>query len=112
MNESLANTIRKLHDVERENTSIKLKFDEVQHNCKRDLANLKLEMVKERGEQNRAKEALNNTIQDLMMKVEIANNNAELQKKLLDEKDRELAKTINGVNEDNWARITELTNEK
>ncbi|CAF0714870.1 unnamed protein product [Brachionus calyciflorus] len=112
LNESLANTIRKLHDTERENTSLKLKFDEVQHNCKRDLANLKLEMVKERGEHGRAKEALNNNIQDLMTKVEIANNKAEIQRKLLEEKDRELSKTINGVNEESWTKITELTNEK
>lgn len=59
----MADTIRKLHDAERENTSIKLRFDEVQHNCKRDIANLKLEMVREKGEHNRAKEALNNQIE-------------------------------------------------
>lgn len=112
LQESLASTVRKLHDAERENTSLKLKFDEVQHNCKRDLANLKLEMVRERGERNREKEALNNNIQDLTLKIEIANNNVELQKKLLEEKDRELTKTINGVNEDNWTKINELTNEK
>lgn len=108
----MANNVRKLHDAERENTSLKLKFDEVQHNCKRDLANLKLEMVRERGERNREKEALNNNIQDLMLKVEIANNNVELQKKMLDEKDRELTSTINGVNEKSWTKINELTNEK
>ena len=65
MNETLANTLRKLHDVERENTTIKLSFDELQHNCKKDMANFKLDMVKERGEFNRAKDLLNNQIEGL-----------------------------------------------
>ncbi len=63
LNETLANTVRKLHDVERENTSIKLRFDELQYNCKKDMANLKLDMVKERGEFNRVKENLNNQLE-------------------------------------------------
>ena len=108
----MANNIRKLHDLERENTSIKLSFDEVQHNCKRDISNLKLEMVKEKGEHNRAKESLINQIDDLKLKIEIANENVQLQKKILEEKERELAKTMNGINEENWTKINELTNEK
>ena len=91
---------------------MKLTFDEVQHNCKRDIANLKLDMVKEKGEQNRAKEALNNQIEDLKLKVEIANESVQLQKKILDEKERELAKTMNTINEENWTKINDLTNEK
>jgi hypothetical protein len=112
LNETLANNIRKLHDLERENTSIKLSFDEVQHNCKKDVSNLKLEMVKEKGDHNRAKEALNNQIEDLKLKVEIANENVQMQKRLIDEKERELAKTMNGINEENWTKINDLTNDK
>lgn len=33
-------------------------------------------------------------------------------KKLLEEKERELAKQMNTINEENWAKITELTNDK
>ena len=62
MNQSLADYVRKLHDLERENTKFKLSMDEVQHNSKRDVANFKLEMVKERGEHNRAKELLQKKI--------------------------------------------------
>jgi hypothetical protein len=63
LNETLANTLRKLHDIERENTTIKLSFDELQHNSKKDIANFKLDMVKEKGEFNRIKESLNNQIE-------------------------------------------------
>ena len=62
LNETIADNVRKIHDLERDNSSLKLSFEEVQHNCKRDVANLKLEMVKEKGEHNRAKEALNTQI--------------------------------------------------
>lgn len=63
LNEQLAENQRKLHDLERENNSIKLRFDEVQHNCKKDMANLKLDMAKEKGEFNKIKEELRNEIQ-------------------------------------------------
>jgi hypothetical protein len=48
----------------------------------------------------------------MKLKIEIANNSVELQKKILEEKDRELSKTMNSVNEENWNKINELTNEK
>ena len=50
--------------------------------------------------------------QDLKLKLDIANESIELHKKLLDEKERDLAKTMNTINEENWTKITELTNEK
>jgi hypothetical protein len=112
INETLADNVRKVHDFERENTKLKLQMDEVQHNCKRDVANLKLELVREKGEHGRARELLVNQIEDLKLKLEIANGNVEVQKRMLEEKDRELAKSMNTVNEENWSKITELTNEK
>ena len=36
----------------------------------------------------------------------------DLQKKMLEEKERELTKAMNSINEENWTKITELTNEK
>lgn len=42
----------------------------------------------------------------------MANNNVDMQKRLLDEKDRELTQRMNGINDENWTKITELTNEK
>jgi hypothetical protein len=35
-----------------------------------------------------------------------------MQKKILDEKERELVQSMNSTNEENWNKITELTNEK
>jgi hypothetical protein len=65
LNEQLAENQRKLHDLERENNSIKLRFDEVQHNCKKDMANLKLDLAKEKGEFNKVKEELRSEIQGI-----------------------------------------------
>lgn len=112
LNQSLADYVRKLHDLERENTTLKLTMDEVQHNSKRDVANFKLDMVKERGEHNRAKEMLQKQIEELKNKLEMAQASIDTQKKLLEEKERELTKTMNSVNDDNWTKINELTNEK
>ena len=63
LNEIIASQVRKLHDLERENTKMKLNLEEVQHKCKKDLANMKLELVKEKGEENRIRETLNNQIE-------------------------------------------------
>ena len=112
INESLATNIRKVHDLERENTKLMLQMDETQHNCKRDVANLKLESVKEKGEHTRARDGLVNQIEDLKLKVEIAQGNVNAQERMLEEKERELAKSMNSINEENWGKITELTNDK
>lgn len=63
LSNELADNLRKLNDFERENTSLKLKMDEIQHNSKKDVANMKLDIVKEKGVYNRTKEALNNEIE-------------------------------------------------
>ena len=46
LNQTIADYVRRLHDLERENISIRLSMDEIQHNAKRDLANFKLDQVK------------------------------------------------------------------
>lgn len=63
LNSELSDNLRKLNELERENTTLKLKMDEVQHNSKKDVANLKLEMTKERGIHNRELETLKNEIE-------------------------------------------------
>ncbi len=65
LNETIANNIRKLHDLERENSAVKLQIEEVQYNCKKEIANLKFDFSKERGEYNRAKETLLNQIEGM-----------------------------------------------
>jgi hypothetical protein len=112
VNETLADNVRKVHDFERENTKLKLQMDDLAHNCKRDVANLKLELVKEKGEHGRARELLVNQIDEVRLKLEIAQGSLEVQKKLLEEKDRELTRSMNTINEENWTKITDLTNEK
>lgn len=112
LNELSAVNTRKLHDAEREVSKLKIVLDEEQHNNKKIAGNLKLEWVKQKGEESRAKELLNQKIEDLTLKIEVANESVEMQKRLLDEKERELTRTMNTVNEENWAKISELTNEK
>lgn len=112
LNEILAANTRKLHDSEREVSKLKIVLEEEQHNNKKIAGNLKLEWVKQKGEESRAKELLNQKIEDMTLKIEVANESVEMQKRLLDEKERELTRTMNTVNEENWAKISELTNEK
>lgn len=66
LNETAADNVRKLHDAERENSKLKLNIEEVQHKSKKEMTNLRLEQVKLKGEENRAKEALNNKIEGIV----------------------------------------------
>lgn len=63
-------------------------------------------------ENNRARELLMNQIEDLKTKNEIAENKVKSQKRQLEEKEREILKSVNSANEENWIKINELTNEK
>ena len=49
-------------DLERENQLLKSHIDEVQYNCKKEIANLRIELAKEKGEHNRTKETMLNEI--------------------------------------------------
>jgi hypothetical protein len=136
LNETIANDTRKIHDLERENIVLKNYIDEAKHGHKKELSNLKLDLVKEKGEHNRTKEVLLNRIEgvraltsqsawflmivsnlvlhfeDLNTKYEICEGNLQTQKLLVEEKEREVSKNVNAVHEENWVKISELTNEK
>ena len=112
LNETLADYLRKTHDAERDYRSLKLRHDELQHTCKRDVANVRLEMAKEKGELNRARETLAQQLDDMQLKLDVANQTIEMQRKMHEEKDVEMAKAINAINEENWTKISELANEK
>lgn len=71
LNNELAENLRRINELERENTTLKLKMDEIQHITKKDMANFKLEMAKEKGAHNRALEVLNNEIEGEIGIVEL-----------------------------------------
>ena len=49
---------------------------------------------------------------ELKTKNDVLASAVDLHKKLLDEKERELAKAVNVANDEHWSKIGELTNEK
>jgi hypothetical protein len=63
LNETIAQNTRKIHDLERDNIVLKNYIEEAKHSHKKDISNLKLELVKEKGEHNRTKELLLNQIE-------------------------------------------------
>lgn len=111
-NESVATNVRKIHDLERENKKFQMQLDEVKTDCRKEIANVKIEMQNRINENNRARELLMNQIEDLKTKYEIAENKINSQKRQIEEKEREILKSVNSANEENWIKINELTNEK
>jgi chromosome segregation ATPase len=110
--ETIANQVRKIHDLERDNQKLKFQIDELKNTNKKDLANLKIDFQNKLNEQNRSKEVILNEIEDLKTKLEIADAKIATQKRQLEDKEREILKSVSSANEENWIKINELTNEK
>lgn len=110
--ETIANQVRKIHDLERDNQKLRFQIDELKNTNKKDLANIKIDYQNKLNDQNRSKELILNELEDLKTKLEIAGTKLSTQKRQLEDKEREILKSVSSANEENWIKINELTNEK
>lgn len=67
LNNEILENLRKINELERENTILKLKIDEVQQSSKKELANLKLGIAKEKGIHERTIMSLNSQIEGIFL---------------------------------------------
>ncbi|XP_033746476.1 centrosomal protein of 83 kDa-like isoform X1 [Pecten maximus] len=104
--------ISRTHEVERENILLKNKADEVSHKSKVDLTNLKMDMLKQRGDLERDRDRLANLIDDLQTKLEISKHTIDQQSRGLAEKERESVRRVQGAREEEFEKFTKLESEK
>lgn len=104
--------ISRTHEVERENILLKNKADEVSHKSKVDLTNLKMDMLKQRGDLERDRDRLANLIDDLQTKLEISKHTIDQQSRSLAEKEREAVRRVQGAREEEFEKFTRLESEK
>ncbi|KAL3851718.1 hypothetical protein ACJMK2_015445 [Sinanodonta woodiana] len=102
----------KLHDLEKENMVLKNRADEVQHKSKLDVTNLKMDMLKQRGDLERDRDKLSNVIDDLRTKLDITKHNIQQQEQMLVEKEREAVRRVQAAREEEFAKFSEVENEK
>ena len=102
----------KLHDLEKENLALKSRADEVEHKSKVDVSNVKMEMLRERGELEREHDRMRNQIEELKTQLDLAQHNIDQQAATLVEKERESVKRVQAAREEEWTKLQKLETEK
>ncbi|KAG7324194.1 hypothetical protein KOW79_012210 [Hemibagrus wyckioides] len=102
----------KLHKAEREIKALNSQVEEIKHACKLELANVKMEFLKTRGEVERERDKLQTQVESLQSDLEVLTAADERNKKLLSEKEQEMVLRIQGAREEEMQKIAVLQGEK
>ncbi|XP_013415985.1 centrosomal protein of 83 kDa-like [Lingula anatina] len=102
----------KIHQLERDNTVLKNKMEEVSHKAKVDLSNMRMELVRERGDLERERDGLLTKVEDLQAQIDVTKHSMEQQAAAILEKERECAKKVQSAREEEWERTNKLETER
>lgn len=102
----------KLHKAEREINALSSQLEGMKHTHKLELANVKLECVRARGEVERERDALQAQMEGLHSDLEVWKAAVERNKELLSEKERELVRRVQAAREEEIQKLTAVQEEK
>ncbi|XP_071082118.1 centrosomal protein of 83 kDa-like [Haliotis cracherodii] len=102
----------KIHELEKENLVFKNRVEELTHKNKVELTNLKMEMLKQRGDLERERDRLANMVEDMQTNIEISEHKIEQQSLALEEKEREAVRRVQAAREEEFTKFTQAENEK
>ncbi|GAA6086838.1 centrosomal protein of 83 kDa isoform X2 [Tachysurus ichikawai] len=102
----------KLHKAEREIKALNSQVEEMKHAHRLELANVKMEFLKARGEVEMERDKLQTQVESLQSDLEVLNAADERNKKLLLEKEQEMMLRIQGAREEEMQKIFVLQEEK
>nr|XP_002732997.2 PREDICTED: centrosomal protein of 83 kDa-like [Saccoglossus kowalevskii] len=100
------------HDLERDKTSLKSQLEEITHRGKIDMTNMKMDLVKSKGELERQRDTLAHELEGYRTKVEVLQYSLDTQTTTLAEKEKEMVRKVQSVREEEWEKINKLENEK
>ncbi|XP_047675618.1 centrosomal protein of 83 kDa isoform X1 [Tachysurus fulvidraco] len=102
----------KLHKAEREIKALNSQIEEMKHAHRLELANVKMEFLKARGEVEMERDKLQTQVESLQSDLEVLTAADERNKKLLLEKEQEMMLRIQGAREEELQKIVVLQEEK
>nr|KAG5711378.1 hypothetical protein BaRGS_006075 [Batillaria attramentaria] len=102
----------RIHELERELTACKGQSEEAAHRAQVQLSDLKLDMVRQRGELEKDRDKLANLVDDLRTQVEIAEHKVKQLQSALEEKEREAVQRVTAAREEEFVKIAKAENEK
>ena len=90
----------RVHELEKDAVQLKRRADEVTHRSKVEMATLKMDLMKERGELGRERDRQRNQIEEL----EILKLTSENYTQRLDEKEREMGESLQATRAEEWQK--------
>ncbi|XP_033114662.1 centrosomal protein of 83 kDa-like [Anneissia japonica] len=102
----------KVHDLEKENMSLSGQLEESTHKSKIDITNMKMELLKVKGELERERDTLANEIEGYITKIEVLQQSVDVKSTALADKERELVRKVQAAREEEWQKSNALETEK
>ncbi|XP_026870050.2 centrosomal protein of 83 kDa [Electrophorus electricus] len=102
----------KLHKAERESNALNSQVEGMRHTHKLELANVKLECVKARGEVERERDTLQARVEGLQCDLEVLKAAMQRNKEMLSEKEREMVRRVQAAREDEIHKMAVIQEEK
>ncbi|KAH3880537.1 centrosomal protein of 83 kDa-like isoform X2 [Dreissena polymorpha] len=102
----------RIHELEKENMVYRNRVEETSHKSKVDLTNLKMEMLKQRGELERERDKLSNMVDDLQVKLDISKHAIQQQDQALVDKERDCVRRVQAAREEEFHKYAKVENEK
>ncbi|XP_052781716.1 centrosomal protein of 83 kDa-like [Mya arenaria] len=102
----------RIHELEKESMVYKNRAEEVAHKSRVDLTNLKMDMLKQRGELERERDKLSNILDDMQVKIDIAQHTIQQHEIALVEKERDCVRRIHAARQEEFDKMAKIENEK
>ena len=94
----------RVHELEKDAVQLKRRADEVTHRSKVEVATLKMDLMKERGELERERDRQCNQIEELTCQVETLKLTCDNYTQRLDEKEREMGESLQATRAEEWQK--------
>ncbi|XP_032220560.2 centrosomal protein of 83 kDa isoform X2 [Nematostella vectensis] len=104
--------INDIHQLEKENMSLKSNSEETSHKHKLELSNLKMSLTKNRGDLERERDELKAALDACRNKTEVLNRTIEHLKGTVEEKEQDVSRRVQEVKEKEWEKISQLETTK
>ncbi|CAF3875567.1 unnamed protein product [Adineta steineri] len=110
--DQLATINRQLHERELRISQINSEYENIQHRYKLEVANHKIDLAKVQRDQLEQQEQLKIHIQELEEKIGLLSSDKAKLQLVIQEKEHHLLTSVQAAREDEWKKISEITNEK
>ncbi|XP_071810483.1 centrosomal protein of 83 kDa-like [Asterias amurensis] len=98
----------KAHDAEKRTMELRGQLEEALHQRKMEVTELRMEMVRSKGELERERDVLANELEGCQSNLEVYKKSAEMQTSAIAEREKEATRRIQSAREEEWEKITKL----